>query len=499
MENIEPMDSEFEQRLKNVDITNADELYDLADECSYHFEDDSKAFELLSQAANLGHIDAMCELAGLYEYGNGIKHRKKLAFQWYLKAAEKGSSTAIYKVAIRYELGNQVAKDINKAIYWYQKGAENKNDSQCKYALGRLYEQGIGVKQNYKKAFQFYKKAEKANEYFLEIEDLYTKLLECYTYGIGTSPNFAKAMDIYQKLINISYHYCNTEILTSIANSGNQEAQYLLAELLVNSDIEKAVDWYTKAAENNHSLAQYKLASLYNDGQDIEQDYSKAFFLFKKSADNGNVYAMFATAMCYKNGKGTQQNYANALKYFTAASQKGHIGAITQIAFLYQYGNGVKQDDNKMFKLHKKASKYISCSLCNLATCYKEGRGVKKNKKKAIQLLLDADFDDDGMSCINNDLGIAFENGDGVEQDYDKAFDYFNKAIEGGNVYALYNIANMFLQGKGRKKNVKKAKQYALEALNDKDEGESLKEQAIKSAQEGDKEDIALLKLCGIL
>ncbi len=499
MENIEPMDLEFEQRLKDVDMNNADELYDLAEECSYHFDDDSKAFELLSQAAKLGHVDAMCELASLYLYGYGIKHSKKSAFQWYLKAAEKGSSIAIYNVAISYEQGKYVTKDINKAIYWYQKGAENKNDSQCKYALGRLYEQGIGVKQNYKKAFQFYKKAENANEYFVEREDLYTKLLEWYTYGIGNSPNFAKAMDIYQKLINISDDYCNTEILSLIANSGNQEAQYLLAENFVNSDIEQAVDWYTKAAEKNHSLAQYKLASLYKDGQGIEQDYSKAFCLFKQSADNGNVNAMFATAMCYKNGEGTQQDYANALKYFTAASKKGDIGAVTQIAFLYQYGNGVKQDDNKMFKLHKKASEYISCSLCNLATCYKEGRGVRKNKKKAIQLLLDADFDDYGMSCINNDLGIAFEKGDGVEQDYDKAFDYFNKAIEGGNVYAKYNVANMFLQGKGRKKNVRKAKQYVLEALNDKDEGESVKEQAIKSAQEGDKEDIALLKLCGIL
>lgn len=53
-----------------------------------------------------------------------------------------------------------------------------------------------------------------------------------------------------------------------IANKGDAKAQYILGLLLeegrgIQQDLEKAIEWYTKSAENGYANAQYSLGSLY--------------------------------------------------------------------------------------------------------------------------------------------------------------------------------------------------------------------------------------------
>ena len=49
------------------------------------------------------------------------------AIYWHEKSAEQGQKEAQCNLAHIYENGNGIDKDINKAIYWYQKSAEQGN------------------------------------------------------------------------------------------------------------------------------------------------------------------------------------------------------------------------------------------------------------------------------------------------------------------------------------------------------------------------------------
>ena len=46
--------------------------------------------------------------------------------------------------------GVEVPQDYKKAVEWYRKSAEQ-NDSRGQYALGKMFEYGLGVYQNYGK------------------------------------------------------------------------------------------------------------------------------------------------------------------------------------------------------------------------------------------------------------------------------------------------------------------------------------------------------------
>ena len=54
-------------------------------------------------------------------------------------------------------------------------------------------------------------------------------------------------------------------------------------------------------------------------------------------------------------------------------------------------------------------------------------------------------------------IGIMYENGDGVEKDYKKAKEWYEKSAKQGNVEALVSLAIMYEEGKGVEPDFKKA------------------------------------------
>ena len=83
----------------------------------------------------------------------------------WLAEANKGDAEAAYYVAKIYEAQN----DHTSAASWYQKAAA-KGHSSSQFALGRLYEQGLGVQADSSKAFNLFRDATglKGNYVFVE-------------------------------------------------------------------------------------------------------------------------------------------------------------------------------------------------------------------------------------------------------------------------------------------------------------------------------------------
>ena len=57
-------------------------------------------------------------------------------------------------------------------------------------------------------------------------------------------------------------------------------------------------------------------------------------------------------------------------------------------------------------------------------------------------------------------LGVMYHQGEGVEQDYSKARDWYEKAAKQGDANAQYNLGAMYHQGQGVKQDYSKAREW---------------------------------------
>ena len=83
--------------------------------------------------------------------GNGTDYKKAFACFW--RSANMEHLLSKYYVGKMYEEGLGVAQNYTNALEWYEKA---KNTVEAQRRMGDMYAEGIGVEQDYKKAAQHY-------------------------------------------------------------------------------------------------------------------------------------------------------------------------------------------------------------------------------------------------------------------------------------------------------------------------------------------------------
>jgi len=79
------------------------------------------------------------------------------------------------------------------------------------------------------------------------------------------------------------------------ATAGHAGAQFGLALLLAGGtgDYAQAMEWYSKAAGQNHRLAQFNLGLMYAQGQGVEKNETTAVTWIQRAAQGGDAGAQF--------------------------------------------------------------------------------------------------------------------------------------------------------------------------------------------------------------
>ena len=109
---------------------NAQELYELAMKHIYGNgvpEDNELAVRLLTQAHDMGHVEATYNLGICYHYGFGTSIDLAKAYELYLESANGGYGKGMDLVGRFYNRGIYVERDRKRAEYWLQK-AMNSSD-----------------------------------------------------------------------------------------------------------------------------------------------------------------------------------------------------------------------------------------------------------------------------------------------------------------------------------------------------------------------------------
>ncbi|NBK23138.1 MAG: hypothetical protein EOM68_14045, partial [Spirochaetia bacterium] len=101
-------------------------------------------------------------------------------------------------------------------------------------------------------------------------------------------------------------------------------------------------------------------------------------------------------------------------------------------------------------------------SLYELGLKYQEGNGVPKDFTKAAELYQKAA--DLGYAAAQTNLGKMYTNGQGVTTDYDKALEWFHKGAEQGDAHAQNCLGNMYDYGLGVPQDYSKAEEWYRKA-----------------------------------
>lgn len=196
--------------------------------------------------------------------------------------AEKGSADCQNELGIFYENGTNVPMDKKQAFLWYQKSADNSYGNGL-YNLGRFYEDGIYVEADYSKAIDLYTRAAE--------KDIPMAYYKC---GINAYKlkRYSAAKTFYEKAEEKNIMLACNELGLLYENNliGNKGATE-------NKKI--AMQYYLKAANAGIAWAQYNAGRLY---QSVFNDVEKALFWYKKSAEQGygNGLKQYQTLMKWK-------------------------------------------------------------------------------------------------------------------------------------------------------------------------------------------------------
>jgi TPR repeat protein len=226
----------------------------------------------------------------------------------------------------------------------FKQNDKNISDASEQVEMGNRYYNGDGVKQDFKKAVQWYKKAAKQGQ-----RDAQYNLALCYLNGYGIEENEEKAMSLYFKA----------------AERGHAQAQRALAASYyggdgVEQDYEKTVYWAQQAAWQGEPGAQWILGMCYFEGDGIKQNDRKAAAWFRKAAQQGDKGAQFSLSRCYDDGMGVKKDAKKALYWLKKAAKKGYAYAQGKLGSHYYYGddvNGIPVDYKKAEFWLKEAAK----------------------------------------------------------------------------------------------------------------------------------------------
>lgn len=411
-----------------------------------------------------------CVYQGIDNSNNTIQKSIKY-LEYNNKDAISNSILAYY-----YENGIGFTKDINKAKEYYLKSI----DLGAIYpmvALGRIYEN----EKKYDKAIEYYQKAVNTNPNDKEAMNAGTNIGWLLYNGYGTNIDKEKAIKLWEELAEyncgsaiykLAYHYFNQknyikskEYLDKGILLYNKDCCFLLGDLYefgyntIEIDKEKARQLYEKGISTNrfYHYGYYKLGYYYKN----QKQYNLAKTYFEKAIELGNNEAMVSLGYCFEMGYGVEQSYQKAYDYYVMASKFDNSQAYNNIGYYYEKGYYVEQNLNKAIEYYKKAIKLGNeFSIKNLANLYSSQLNDWYSSLEYYNLLLNTKYADIGY--IN--LGYMYEKSLGVDKDLKKAFDYYNKSANLGNINGIRNVGICYRDGIGTKKDYELAEKYFSKA-----------------------------------
>ena len=156
--------------------------------------------------------------------------------------------------------------------------------------------------------------------------------------------------------------FCQTDNTEVVDDSLDAENLFQIGEKYrygseVSLDYEKSAEYYFKAAQQGHILAQVNLGFMYENGLGVAQDYMQAVEWYRKASEQGDSFGQNNLGTMYRWGLGVAQDYMQAIEWYHKASEQGNVYAQNNLGVMYECGEGVSIDYEKASEWYHKAAK----------------------------------------------------------------------------------------------------------------------------------------------
>ena len=290
----------------------------------------------------------------------------------------------------------------------------------------------------FQKAFEMFQDLEASIEYenpdheFLK-EYVNYRIGKHFDYGLGVDQDYDKAKKFYEK----SESALSDFSLGNLYFCGNG----------VEKDLERAFQYYMRSdiKKRDNGYVQYKIATMYEKGMGIEENSDKAekyyrmafksFNQMLKESEDDNI--QYRVGMMLINGKGVEKDLKKGIEFLEASAENGNPNAQYQIAKIYlDSGEGDPVKINAAIKYLENVANKGKNSMAHyqLGKLYIDKQFLYFNAKKGIEHLQIAA--DQNNEYAQFRLGILYLQGRIVTRNLRIAEKYLTQSAENGNEYA---------------------------------------------------------------
>ena len=418
--------------------------------------------------ADFGDVQAQRELGVLLENGEVLNRDLDRAMKYFLLAAEQNDALSAYRysrlasrtsdVAARFwlvfsavlgceeaypEAAERFAAegDQTSASYYYSLAAESGNPDAI-VTIAKRYHSGIGTEASDAYAKWYLDKlvlppfhAIKLAYKLRSVEAKEPPRVEFQGYddfirALGHNAEKYKYSTAYLKLNEILAKRGDTAALTVL---GMLHAEGVGCE----KNLVIAVRYLERAAAQGNANAYYYLGNLFTTGKSFEVDVTRALSNYRLAAEHGIVLAYETMGDIFSEGKLITRDLAHAVELYDKAANAGIESAKTK-------SDNLKAKREMFFKYAKEAE-YLDPAQCFRNCAISTAMGYIPAMKLLAHL---------------------YEVGKGTKKDRQRAFLWYNTALEAGDKNAAYEVGRCYAYGIGTAFDYKKAMQYLTAALN---------------------------------
>ncbi|WP_010654575.1 SEL1-like repeat protein [Fluoribacter dumoffii] len=476
-------------------------------------------FNQLYFRAILGDAQSQFQIGQMFQYGIGVAQSDSSAIIFYQNAAQQQHLGAEYNLGILYLQHAKNKQDYQLALNDLTDAAF-KGNKKSQYVLARILSQGITgpdgtvyIQPNQEQALSMLYLAA-ANNYGPAEYELADSLARQNDSGLSINVRqhkIAMIRQLYQgaadrgvaqALLPLAFYNAMDQdkqrqaqafsVAKEQASNGDENAALLLGLLYdrgvgVNADRGQAITWYQKAGQN--AVSDFILGTYTAEGKGIAKDTAKGIEQLQQSVDDRFSYADFNMAVLQKQ---TGQDFlANLINSYKLGNS--HAGIVLADYYLAENSDPEKMQEAKQIYTGL-AERGDQNAQLKLAFMLEKGLGSEPNLAEAQRWYTASA--EQGNPLAQYLLGQFYQLGENGEPDYSLAKTWYEKAAAAlpeasvalgfidetvndnyvqalkayqqaaakGDALGVYNLALMYLYGKGTPVNYPKARDLFVEA-----------------------------------
>lgn len=439
----------------------------------------------LLHLAKQGDAAAQADIGKIYYEGAdsaGVSQNYDEALRWVRLAVIQGHAGAQTCFATMYLEGAAIAQNYDEAVRWFVAAAKQ-GSAAAQFNLGCIYEKGLdfSTRRDYKEAVKWYSQAAQQGHAGAQLN-----LAGMYEKGMGVLPDVRAAVNLFYEAAHRG-EAAAYQALLRIADDGDAQVQFHLGQIYEQgmqnggaqqqADYYTAIKWYYRAAKQWHDDARAALEALaaprnpplstddsdalaqvlfalgdqyYGDSSVHAKDEARLYRLAVEHgsedalgvlsglAEDGRGGACVAMGELCESGRGVPQNFLRALTWYYAATdwQMNQDEVVGKVARLLER---VEQTSDEAL-LYQVAEAYHYE--------YRDYAAAVAWYRKAA---------DKGHTKAQYQLGLLYERGEQVPQNYDEAVRWYYSAAEQGDANAQYKVGCLHESGSEVKQDYKEA------------------------------------------